>query len=203
MIAASASCITCILIRPLFMYSKKEPTKRESVVLLVNSIMAGCVSITASCNNVSLFSAIVIGFFGCILYLVFAGIYRRIEIDDPLEASIIHGVCGLWGVVAVGLFDRNVGLLYNHSFHQVKVQLIGAFAMATWSALITWVFVTLARRSNRFRVGEIFEIIGTDILDPHDRDLLEKVNKRQMGILISDATIAKIEQRQRNFGKDD
>ena len=82
----------------------------------INSILAGCVSITASCNNISLFGSFWIGFVGGFVYILGVKIFSKIEIDDPLEASIVHGVSGLWGVLAVGFFDIEKGLFYTGSF---------------------------------------------------------------------------------------
>ena len=67
-------------------------------------------SITASCDNVSLFDSFWIGFVAGFVYILGVQIFSKIEIDDPLEASIVHGLCGLWGVLAVGFFDEDRGL---------------------------------------------------------------------------------------------
>jgi Amt family ammonium transporter len=174
--AASASAFTCYLLWPLFFYSKKNPTRRCGAETVINSVMAGCVSITASCNNVSLFSSILIGMIGCIFYLSFSKLFIRLEIDDPLEASIIHGISGLWGVLSVGFFDNTNGLFFSGSWKQLGIQILGASAINTWIGLNTVLFVVLAKKGNRYRVGEIYEIIGMDILDINDQDLLEKSN---------------------------
>jgi Amt family ammonium transporter len=195
--AASASACTCYLLWPLYFYSKKNPAKKVGVEVVINSVMAGCVSITASCNNVNLFSSMIIGLAGCIFYLSFRKLFIRLEIDDPLEASIIHGICGLWGTLAVGFFDNTDGLFFSGSWKQLGIQILGASAIITWIGLNTVLFVVLAKKGNRYRVGEIYEIIGMDILDINDQDLLEKSNKQYLGIQINTKLITKIENRQR------
>jgi len=160
--------------------------------------MAGCVSITASCNKVSLFSAIVIGFIGSLLYTSCRKLYQRFEIDDPCEASIVHGICGFWGILAVGIFNHEVGLVYTGNFKQLGIQLFGGAVLATWSVLITLCFIYIAKKGNRYRVGEIYEIVGTDILDPHDPDLKERYYRQQIHMDIKPELIHLIEQRQRD-----
>lgn len=192
LLAACASCLTFILLQ---CFSLADDTWNVSGV--TNSVMAGCVSITASCNNVSLFSAIVIGSIGCACYLFCRRLYQKLNIDDPLEASIVHGVCGFWGVIAVGFFDRNAGLLHSGSLEQLEIQALGAVAIAAWSAATTLVFILVAKRTQRLRVGEIFEIIGMDRLSEHDLDLREQINRQQVGLGMSAAVVKKIEQRQR------
>jgi len=196
--AASSAVVTCLLLWPVFFHSKSNPTRQASVEVLVNAMMAGCVSITASCNNVNLASSLVIGMIGSILYLTGRKLFIRLEIDDPLDASLVHGLCGCWGVLAVGLFDQTNGLFFAGTWKQLLVQCLGAGSIIAWVAICTIMFVVVAKRGNRFRVGEIYEIIGMDLLDPHDADLLEKNSRKELGITLNDNTIAKIEHRQRN-----
>ena len=88
---------------------------------IMNAILAGLVAITASCNNVSLWSAVIIGTIGAIVYQLAGKLMFRWKIDDPIEASQIHGFCGIWGVVAVGIFDLEKGLLYSGSTEQLQI----------------------------------------------------------------------------------
>lgn len=80
-----------------------------------NAILAGLVSITAPCNNVDKWAALVIGLFGGILYIISTKLLIRAKIDDPIQATQIHGFCGFWGVISVGIFDKDTGLIYNGS----------------------------------------------------------------------------------------
>ena len=82
----------------------------------MNSILAGLVAITASCNNVNAWSAAAIGIVGCMVYMGSSKLMYRFQIDDPIEASQIHGFTGFWGCVSVGIFDLDTGLIYSGSF---------------------------------------------------------------------------------------
>ena len=83
--------------------------------------MSGCVAATASCNNIEMSSAVIIGFVGAIVYKLSVALFERLEIDDPLQVSQIHGFCGLWGVLAVGIFDKDMGLIYSGHFRQLGI----------------------------------------------------------------------------------
>jgi len=82
----------------------------------MNAVLAGLVSITACCNNVEMWAAIVIGIVGCIIYLIADRFLKKMQIDDPIEASQIHGFCGYWGCLAVGIFDMDTGYIYMGDF---------------------------------------------------------------------------------------
>ena len=81
----------------------------------MNSILVGLVSVTASCNNIEPMAAAIIGMVGSLLYLLTQRILNRARIDDPIEASHVHGFSGFWGCLAVGFFDLDSGLIYSGS----------------------------------------------------------------------------------------
>ena len=73
------------------------------------------VSVTASAHNIDLWSASLIGLIGSLIYTSTRKLINRFEIDDPLDITEIHGFCGIWSVIAVGIFDKDCGLLYKGS----------------------------------------------------------------------------------------
>lgn len=82
---------------------------------LCNGVLAGLISISASCNNVTVFSAACIGLTGSWIYSYSKKILTRYEIDDPLDVSEVHGFCGIWSILAVGIFDIDKGFFYTGS----------------------------------------------------------------------------------------
>jgi Amt family ammonium transporter len=74
------------------------------------------VSITAGCNSVENYSAFLIGLIGAFIYIGACKFMNKLKIDDPCSATQIHGFCGFWGVIAVGFFKKEVGLIYSGSF---------------------------------------------------------------------------------------
>lgn len=80
-----------------------------NVHMLCNGVLAGMVSVTSSCNNIELYAAGIIGSVGGLIYIQTKKIVQRFEIDDPLDISEVHGFCGIWSVIAVGIFDKDKG----------------------------------------------------------------------------------------------
>jgi Amt family ammonium transporter len=85
-----------------------------SVGILCNGILAGLVGITASCNNIEMEGAFVIGIVAGCVYYGYKNLLEKFKIDDPLDAFPLHGGCGSLGLIAVGWFDRDSGILYGH-----------------------------------------------------------------------------------------
>ena len=102
---------------------------------------------------------------------------------------MIFGVQGLWGTLAVGFFDRNEGMIYSESDKgkQLLIQFIGAFTLCLWTVVISLAFFSILKTHRRFRVGNIFEIVGLDIM----------TKKSDFDDLVSIETLSKIESRQR------
>lgn len=81
---------------------------RYDVSGLCNGILAGLVSITAGCANMTSFSAVCAGALGGGVYCIFSSLLVKLQIDDPVDASAVHGACGVWGTMAAVLFDWGV-----------------------------------------------------------------------------------------------
>lgn len=81
---------------------------------ICNGILAGLVTITAGCDNIYPWMTLIVGIFGGIFYCLAVRLLGNLEIDDPLEAFPIHGVCGMWGVIVVAFCHRDVGIFYGH-----------------------------------------------------------------------------------------
>merc|ERR1711937_409389 len=96
-----------------------------------NGILGGLVSITAPCAFVKPWEAVIIGFVGGGVYQGTSMLIRRLKIDDVVDAVAVHGACGLWGVIALGLFgnpdEENGGNGVFYGGNQLGTQL---FAIA-------------------------------------------------------------------------
>jgi ammonium transporter, Amt family len=89
----------------------------------LNGVIAGLISITACCGFIEPWAAIIVGIVGACFYLGFASLTLKMKIDDPLEAFPLHGGCGIWGALAVGIFSRQsymteAGAPYSGMVHQ-------------------------------------------------------------------------------------
>jgi Amt family ammonium transporter len=91
-------------------------TKKYDCSALCNGILAGLVSITAPCSNVESGSAVLIGLLGGIIYVGSAALVKKLKIDDPVDASSVHGTCGIWGCIAAALFDFGSGTDKHHGW---------------------------------------------------------------------------------------
>merc|ERR1719478_1474094 len=91
-------------------------TKKFDCAALCNGILAGLVSITAGCSNVESGSAVLIGLLGGFVYFGSAALIKKIKIDDPVDASSVHGTCGIWGLFAAALFDFGAGTDKHHGW---------------------------------------------------------------------------------------
>lgn len=160
-IAASVGTLTTLFGRLIEVYLiDDEPQNRYDLPRVLNGTMAACVGITASSHNIGFLGSIIIGFVSSIIYMLTSRIAARTQLDDPMEVSIIHGVCGFWGVIFVGFFDLTDGLIYTGSFKQLQIQLIGAVSLLLFSAGAAFLFFFTVKFLNHLRVGEIFEILG-------------------------------------------
>merc|ERR1719399_2089589 len=91
-------------------------TKKYDCAALCNGILAGLVSVTAPCSNVESGSAVLIGLLGGFVYVGSATLIRKLKIDDPVDASSVHGSCGIWGCLAAALFDFGAGTDKHHGW---------------------------------------------------------------------------------------
>ena len=71
----------------------------------------------------------------------------------------------MWGTIAVGIFDKDRGLLVTGQFKQLGIQTIGVLSLLIWNFLISGTFFKLLNTLNRLRVGQVFELYGMDILE--------------------------------------
>jgi Amt family ammonium transporter len=88
---------------------------------LCNAILAGLVSVTSSSSNIELWAAALIGVIGSVIYSSTKKIIVRNEIDDPLDVCEVHGFCGIWSILAIGLFDIDKGLVYTGRLDQLFI----------------------------------------------------------------------------------
>ncbi|EER12205.1 Ammonium transporter, putative [Perkinsus marinus ATCC 50983] len=151
------------------------PSHKFDVAAVCNGILAGLVSITASCAIVIPGSAIIIGAIGGIFYQCAAVGIRYLKIDDPLDAFPIHGVCGTWGVLAVPFFDFAKGMS-SMSFapnvgagYQFGIQLLAVVAIMAYVGGCSIIVFGVMRFLKIFRVHEDHEVRGYDLSahNPH------------------------------------
>ncbi len=137
---------------------------KPDLTMTINGILAGLVGITAGCDGYSMPAAWVVGFIAGVLVVFSVMFIDSLKIDDPVGAFSVHGTCGIWATLAVGLFDKDKGLLTGHGFNQLGIQIVGVLAFALFSVLASWILWSIMSAIfNGIRVTEPEEIEGLDI----------------------------------------
>jgi Amt family ammonium transporter len=137
--------------------------------MALNGALAGLVSVTAGCADVSALSAVIIGSVGGVLVvLAVLFIDKVLKIDDPVGAVSVHAVCGAWGTLAAGLFaeaayNGNTGMLFGGGFKPVMVQLTGIVSVFLWAFLGALILFFIIKKTVGLRVTKEEEIEGLDI----------------------------------------
>ena len=141
----------------------------------LNGALAGLVAITAPCAVVSPASAIVIGLLaGTIVVLSVEFIDKVLHIDDPVGAISVHGICGVFGTLSVGIFadpkyaraagvGEIKGLLLGGGWQQLGIQALGVISVFGWVAMTSFTMFYLLKKSMGLRVSREEELRGLDI----------------------------------------
>ena len=144
--------------------------KKPDVSMSLNGSLAGLVAITAGCDVVDPFGAAIIGLISGILVVVVIEFVDKVcKIDDPVGAVGVHGACGLFGTLAVGLFATDGGLFYGGGFKMLGVQAIGVAAVLAWVIITMTIVFLLIKHTIGLRASAKEEIEG---LDAHEHGLV-------------------------------
>ena len=139
---------------------------KPSFSLTLNGVLAGLVGITAGCDLVSPFGAIVIGFVcGVVLVFSIEFIDTKLHIDDPVGASSVHGVCGILGTLLTGLFAVDSGAFYGHGFGFLGAQALGIACIDLWAAATGLLLFWGINKIAGLRVDKRIEEEGLDIYE--------------------------------------
>ena len=151
-------------------YGKPDPS------MTANGMLAGLVAITAPCAFVSSFWAFVIGGVAGVL-VCWSAIFveRTVKVDDPVGAISVHGTCGAWGVLSLGLFADGTygdgfngvqgtvrGLFYGGA-SQFVAQIIGTATCLVFVFCAAWVFFKALDTVMGMRVSAEVELEGLDV----------------------------------------
>ncbi|MDO5397025.1 MAG: ammonium transporter [bacterium] len=141
---------------------------KPDVSMTLNGVLAGLVAITAPCDVVSPFASIIIGVVGAVLLCLAVPFFdTKLKIDDPVGAISVHGVNGLWGTIAVGLFasDRALagqGLFYGGGFKLLGIQILGAASIIVWAVILGGILFGILKKAGILRAKPEEELQGLD-----------------------------------------
>ena len=133
--------------------------KKPDVSFALNGALAGLVAITAGCDIMSPAMAALTGAIGGAIVVFSCLAIEKAGIDDPVGAVSVHGVCGAWGTIAIGLFSSEAGGA------QLVTQLIGVGAAFLWAFPVSFAIFYLIKITIGLRVSEEEELAGLDIVE--------------------------------------
>ncbi len=144
---------------------------KPDLTMIINGILAGLVSITAGCANLTMAGAWLAGLVGGVIVVFSVSCLDSFGVDDPVGAFSVHGVCGIWGTLVIGLWGYDIqgsgaglGLLTGGGLGQLWIQFVGCLAYAIWTVVTCWIAWSLIGRFfGGIRVSESEEIQGLDI----------------------------------------
>ena len=128
--------------------------KKPDLSMALNGILAGLVGITAGADSVGVWSAVMIGLIAGVIVVASILFFDKIKIDDPVGAISVHGVCGIWGTVAVGIFNAEISLVW---------QIIGTLAVSIFAFFFSLVVCLIVKATLGLRVSADEEAEGLDI----------------------------------------
>ncbi len=133
--------------------------KKPDLSMALNGILAGLVGITAGADSVGLYSALIIGLIAGALVVFCIMFFDKIKIDDPVGAISVHGICGIWGTLAVGLPFFNGGNEDLNFF----TQLVGTLAICGTAFVASLIVFGAIKATMGLRVSAEEEETGLDL----------------------------------------
>ena len=177
MITSTLSAASCCLVAVLLEYLLSGPERIISITAANNGILGGLVAVTSSCATCTPVGAMFIGVGAAFAYTAGDRLLTRFKIDDVVGAVQVHLCCGLWGLIAPGLFtekglyakayfgdraERCEGVFYGGKGHQLAAQLVWTIAQFAW-VFCASVFVFYACKATLgVRVSKEVEESGLD-----------------------------------------
>jgi Amt family ammonium transporter len=165
-LAAATGAVSGILASWIFL-------KKPDISMMLNGVLAALVAITAASGFVAPWAAVVIGMVAATIAVLGVIAVERIGIDDPIGAVAVHGMAGVWGTVATGLFAvpslaKNLatgtgGFVYTGSLHQVWIQLLGLAAVGAFTFSASFGSLWVMKKLWGIRVDEDVETAGLDV----------------------------------------
>jgi Amt family ammonium transporter len=145
------------------MFTSWSIFKKPDMTFAANGVLAGLVGITAPCDSVVPFAAIIIGAVAGVLVVISVlFIDTVLKVDDPVGAVSVHGTCGIWGILATGIpFFANSN--YDFGWEQFGIQLVGALAYFLWPFVTCLVMFFILKATIGLRASEEEEIAGLDV----------------------------------------
>lgn len=145
---------------------------KPDVAMAGNGLLAGLVGVTAGCYAVTTVGAVIIGAISGLLVVGSVHMFDKFKIDDPVGAISVHGVCGVFGTIAVGLFSNessegfiSKGLFYGGGTDQLVSQIIGVLGIGAFVLVASTILFAVIKRTMGLRVSPDEELAGLDMFE--------------------------------------
>jgi Amt family ammonium transporter len=162
-IIASNTFLAAIMGGLATMFVTWKKSGKPDAGMTMNGVLAGLVAITAPCAVVSPHWSLVIGAVGGVIVVVAVDLVELVlKIDDPVGAISVHGVNGLWGTLAVGLFASGEGLFTSGKVGLLGIQALGAGVTFISVVVLCFLLATAVKATIGIRVPEAIEVRGLD-----------------------------------------
>jgi Amt family ammonium transporter len=147
-LAGCAGCLAAMFFSWIFL-------KKPDVSMALNGILAGLVGITAGADSMGPWAAVIVGAIAGVIVVLSIIFFDSIKIDDPVGAISVHGVCGIWGTVAVGIFGgANLG-----------TQIIGTLSVSVAAFVFAFIVFSIIKGIMGVRVTAEEEAEGLDLAE--------------------------------------
>jgi Amt family ammonium transporter len=168
-LAAGAGAMTAMIV----MFFR---TGKWDLGFTLNGSLAGLVGITAGCAFVQPLGALIIGLLAGIVVIIAVEVIESLKIDDAVGAFAVHGACGIFGTLAIGLFADptlasfgsnagKAGLLMGGGLDILGTQFLGSAATVIWVAVTSGIMFFALKAINRLRVSSKADVVGIDVYE--------------------------------------
>lgn len=127
--------------------------KKPDLSMALNGILAGLVGITAGADSMGPWSAVAVGVIAGVIVVFAILFFDKIKIDDPVGAISVHGVCGIWGTLAAGIFGG----------HSIVSQFVGTVSVSAFAFAFSLGLCLAVKATMGLRVSEEEERMGLDL----------------------------------------
>lgn len=134
--------------------------RKPDLSMGLNGILGGLVGITACCDCMTDWLAIVVGAVAGVLVILGVLLLDKLKIDDPVGAWPVHGLCGMWGCLAIGILPNDY---LRDGTTTLGIQLIGTLAICAWSFVTMLILFSILKAIGILRVSPEEEQSGLDI----------------------------------------
>ncbi len=139
---------------------------KPDLTMALNGVLGGLVGVTANCDQVSQISALIIGLVSGALVVLGVIMLDKLKVDDPVGAWPVHGLCGVWGGIATGIFGTALPVVGDVEMTRggyIWVQLYSTAIICVWAFVTMFAVFALLKGVNALRVSAEDEQAGLDI----------------------------------------